>query len=145
MDLTNQQLIFDTIKKADNAQLWSTCGVIARSAEKAAKLLAQATQREESYREEQAKEKENGLNPNRIDVSTLTDAELRLRVKQHLVDKLTNNTLGAADIGQLKDVFGLASKTEDLTIQVVDYTNAIIDCPHCNANIHKASTIAPSV
>jgi hypothetical protein len=138
MNLTNQQELFDTINKADNSQLWSTCGVIARSAEKSAKLLAQATHREEQHREE---EKKKGLDSQ--DTANLTDEELRLRVKRHLLVKLSDGSLSGSDIGQLKDIFGLASKTEELTIEVVDYANAIIDCPHCGENVHRTSTIVP--
>ena len=130
MNYANQQELYDYIKQADNKDLWSRCGTLAKRVRNLEKI--------ESTQE---KKKKDGLDPTS---GTLTDAELRTRVKNHLVAKLADGTLGAADIGQLKDIFGLASKTEELTIQVVDYANAIIDCPHCGENVHKTSTIAPS-
>lgn len=143
MKYANQQELFDTINKADGKSLWSTCGVISNELRKAHKAIEEAnTYREGIERRTIEEKKEESLNPIKIDVSTLTDAELRMHVKQHLVNKLTDSTLSGSDIGQLKDIFGLASKTEDLTIQVVDYANALIDCPHCGENVHREPVVS---
>jgi hypothetical protein len=131
MNYANQQELYDFIKQADNASLWSRCGTLA-------KTVGKLQKREEQH----TKEKKKGLDS---PPPSLTDKELRTRVKNHLVAKLADGTLGAADIGQLKDIFGLASKAEELTIQVVDYSNAMIDCPHCGVNLDKPSTIVPEV
>jgi hypothetical protein len=144
MNYANQQVLFDTINKADGKSLWSTCGVISNQLHKAAKAVTKL-EKELTYREDNAtkEEKEKGSNPPTINVSTLTDAELRMHVKQLLMNRLSAGTLSASDIGQLKDIFGLASKTEELTIQVVDYSNAMLDCPHCNTNLCKPVELSP--
>lgn len=144
MNYANQQELFDTINKADGKSLWSTCGVISNQLHKATKAVTKL-EKELAYREEHTtkEEKEKGSNSPTIDVSTLTDGELRMHVKQLLMDRLSAGTLSASDIGQLKDIFGLASKTEELQIEVVDYSNAIIDCPHCGVSLDKPVELSP--
>jgi hypothetical protein len=66
----------------------------------------------------------------------MTDAELRAELRDFLITKLQDKTLSGSDIGQLKDVFGLADQTTDLIINTVDYKNAIIECWRCHANVH---------
>ena len=123
MDYSNQQELYDTIKRADNSDLWSLSGAIAKTVQKANKAI-----------EKTKPKKRDGLNPSTLQMD---DSELRTRVKQHLVDKLGDGSLSASEIGQLKDVFNLASQTEELSIVVESYENAIIDCPHCGENVHK--------
>lgn len=67
----------------------------------------------------------------------MTDKELRQELRSLLVEKLQNKTLQASEIAQLKDVFGLADQTSDLLVQAVDYSNMLIDCPHCKRNVHQ--------
>jgi hypothetical protein len=134
----NQQELYNSIKKTDGKTAWATCATVANLLRKQDKLIAQAqTYREgiELEREEQAKKKRDSLDSSSPE-SNLTDEELRLRVKNHLLVKLDDGSLSGSDIGQLKDIFGLASKVEELRIETVDYSNAIIDCPHCSTNIH---------
>ena len=73
---------------------------------------------------EQDNKKEDGLNPS----PDLSDSQLRTRLKNLLIVKLDNGTVTAAEIAQLKDVFGLADATSDLTIEIVNYKDA---CPEC--------------
>tara|TARA_Y100000310_G_scaffold211187_1_gene211926 strand:- start:57 stop:476 length:420 start_codon:yes stop_codon:yes gene_type:complete len=137
LDLTDKQAIYNEIKIAankDGKALWPLIGKIHTHIHKLTK--ENNTLREEHTQKE--KKKEEGLDPSNL--SDLTDAELRQRVKGLLVARLDEGTLSASDIGQLKDIFGLASKTDDLSIEVVDYSNAIIDCPHCKKNVHQTST-----
>ena len=61
---------------------------------------------------------------------SLTDEELRLRLKALLVERLDDRTLSASDIAQLKDVFGLADATSDLTIQITKFDGLCNDCTH---------------
>ena len=74
--------------------------------------------------EKEDQEKKNGLNL----PDNPTDTQLREALKALLVVKLKDNTLTAAEIAQLKDVFGLADATSDLTIEVVNYADS---CPEC--------------
>jgi len=70
-------------------------------------------------------------------LSAITDEEIRARLRIHLIERLNDKTLQAAEIAQLKDVFGLSSATADTTINIVDYANVIIDCPHCGEDVHR--------
>ena len=85
---------------------------------------------------EREKEKKKGLIP----PESMSDDELRLRLREHLISKLGSGELQAAEIAQLKDLFGLASKANDLVVELVDYKNATIDCPHCGDNIFQTVT-----
>ena len=44
---------------------------------------------------------------------------------------------GAPAAKELRDILNIASRSDELQIEVVDYVNAIIDCPHCNRNVHE--------
>lgn len=74
------------------------------------------------------KKKKKGLNP-----TPVTDEELRSRLREHLLDRLEDGSLSASEIGQLKDVFNLASKTDNLVIQTIDFRDMCSDCPKRNA------------
>ena len=134
MDYTSKQSIYDAIKIAskDGKALWPLISQLHTHMNKLQREVT--TYREENTRRENRtkEEKENGLDS----LPNLSDAELRSRVKNHLLVKLDDGSLSGSDIGQLKDIFGLASKVEELRIETVDYSNAIIDCPHCSTNIH---------
>lgn len=68
--------------------------------------------------------KKSGLNP-----TLPTDKQLRVELKQHLITKLANGQLQAAEIAQLKDIFGLANAQSDLQIELIDYKSLCDDCP----------------
>ena len=82
------------------------------------------------------------INPkNKEDVATyssLTDVELRARLKGLLIERLDDRTLTASDIAQLKDVFGLASAETDLVIQTIDYSSMCSDCPRMQPPVAPA-------
>ena len=61
--------------------------------------------------------------------STISDEELRARLKVHLVERLDNGVLQAAEIAQLKGVFGLVDAVQDVIIELIDYRNMCSDCP----------------
>jgi|TARA_Y100000310_G_scaffold71020_1_gene66841 hypothetical protein len=125
IDLTDKQSIYDNITKAkENKEKFELAGTIHRLIKKGIDNTRKET-------------KEECLN---LSANNLSDSELRVRVKGLLIKRLADGTLSASDIGQLKDIFGLASKTDDLSIEVVDYSNALIDCPHCKKNVHQTST-----
>lgn len=96
--------------------------------------LIKSTQHNTLYTDKQNKQK----NGEGLDTSSLpSDDELRAQLKVHLINRLAAGTLQAAEIGQLKDVFGLANAEIDLEIVVTDYANTIIECPHCGESVHK--------
>ena len=65
----------------------------------------------------------------------MSDPELRVEVKKLLMRKLKSGSLTGADIGQFKDIFGLADATSDLVIEVVDYKDV---CPECERRADEA-------
>ena len=74
----------------------------------------------------------------RIEPATLpTDEELRAQLRLHLVDKLSSGQLQAAEIAQLKDVFGLTAHKEDINITVETFKDIPVECPSCGVNIHE--------
>jgi len=141
MDYSNQQELYDTIKRADNSDLWSLSGAIAKTVQKATKDKDKAITN--LNKAKTTTKKENGSNLPALP-EDISDAELRTHVKKHLLLRLGDGSLSASEIGQLKDVFNLASQTEELSIVVESYENAIIDCPHCGENVHKPTCVNAS-
>ena len=131
MDTTTPQAINNALANLDNSTRWALAQEIHLIAKHRDKYKEQLNTLKAKH-----KNKENGLNLSTAS-ETMDDATLRAYVKEHLVRKLGDGSLSASEIGQLKDVFNLASQTEELSIVVESYENAIIDCPHCGENVHK--------
>ena len=112
MDMTNRDDLYNAIRATGtNKQLHALCATIARE-----------VNRLEKHRDKTIeKEKEVGLNQLTIDS---TDSELRAGVRALLINKVNDNSLTASEIGQFKDVFGLANEKDDLLIEAVDYSGA---------------------
>jgi len=138
MDTTTPQAINNALANLDNSTRWALAQEIHLIAKHRDKYKEQLN----TLKAKQTK-KENGLNLSTAS-ETMDDATLRAYVKEHLVRKLGDGSLSASEIGQLKDVFNLASQTEELSIVVESYENAIIDCPHCGENVHKPTCLNAS-
>ena len=41
---------------------------------------------------------------------------------------------------ELRDILQIASRKDELRIEVIDYANTIVNCPHCSTNIHAPSS-----
>ena len=120
MDMTNREDIYGAIRAAgsDNKQLHAVCANIAREVKRLTRDKAKTEE----------KKKKDGLNQLTADS---TDDELRVGVRNLLIAKVNDNSLTASEIGQFKDVFGLADASSDLLIETVDYANACTcDVPH---------------
>jgi len=135
MDTTTPQAINNALANLDNSTRWALAQEIHLIAKHRDKYKEQLSTLKAKH-----KNKENGLNLSTAS-ETMDDATLRAYVKEHLVRKLGDGSLSASEIGQLKDVFNLASQTEELSIVVESYENAIIDCPHCGENVHKPTCV----
>ena len=48
------------------------------------------------------------------------------------MDTDSGNTQAAKE---LREMLNIGNKSDDLVIHTIDYSNTIIDCPHCNTNI----------
>ena len=109
MNLEKQQDVFDTIKATDNKGLWSLAGLIAKgvfNANKATKKLQKEL------------DKQTALP---LDTGEVTDDELRRDLRLLLRAKLKDQSLSAAEIAQLKDIFGLTNAKQDVSIEIVSY------------------------
>ena len=60
---------------------------------------------------------------------SLSDEDLRAQLRSHLATRLFDGTLQAAEIAQLKDIFGLTAKDADTIIEVLDFRTLCDDCP----------------
>ena len=121
MDITSRDELFAAIRATgeSNSQLHAVCVAIATQAKRMDKEIGKQTNE---------KEKRKGLNQLTADSS---DDELRAGVRLLLIAKVNDNSLTASEIGQFKDVFGLADASSDLVIETVDYANACTcDVPH---------------
>jgi hypothetical protein len=127
IDYTDKQAIYDAIKTADNTQLWSIAGEIAQTVFKANKQLAK-NPTDEVITEEYI----SSLN---LDELLSDKSKLRSRVMASLIKGSDQGNHQAAD--KLAKLAGLESATDELSIECVDYSNALIDCPHCGENVHK--------
>jgi hypothetical protein len=128
IDYSNKDTLYHAIAliRDDNAKLYALCSQIVTD-------IALYKQRGDGDQDipEDLEECLNALGPNS------TEAELRAGTKAWLIHQMKTGKAKAADIGQLKDVFGLASATDDLSIETVDFSNALIHCPHCGENVHN--------
>jgi post-segregation antitoxin (ccd killing protein) len=107
-DYTDKQALFDAINSASNSQLWAIASTISLQLKEA------------------SIERERAMSS---DVSDITDADIRMRARTVLWNKLNDGTITAAEFGQFKDVFGLASAENDLNIRVISYRDICEGCP----------------
>lgn len=116
MNLTSRQDLFDVINAAkhDKQQLWAAIAPITR----------------EFVRLQAVEVQFKALVDEGSDALTedLTEDELRAHVKSLLITRLKDKTLTAAEIAQFKDVFGLANKSSDIEINVVNYAGICDGC-----------------
>ena len=110
MNYTKPQEINDAFKGADNPTLWSLSKLIANHI-KALDKTIRGLKEELSMAQEVALGQEE----------TLTDSELRGKLRALLVAKVAEGSISAAEIAQLKDVFGLTNAKQDITIELVHY------------------------
>ena len=137
IDYSNAQTIYDTVRAAGNKTLYAICGQIATMAANLDKLERdQVTRKELASTKEQEKHEGVDETLNTLSLDS-TDEELRLGARAFLIGKLKDNAITASEFAQFKDVFGLASQSDELRIITTDYSNAIIDCPHCSGNVHQ--------
>lgn len=131
MDLTNKQELFNHIStvKEDSKALWGIVSSISLAMVAAEKTKDALDKVKKELAEEYGEDADgNPCNP--LDSTALvTDEQIRARVKRHLLNRLADGTLSASDIGQLKDVFGIANKESDLSISVIDYRSMCLGCP----------------
>ena len=61
------------------------------------------------------------------------------------IKEMVRQTKGnnATSAKELRDVLGIAHEDEGLTVELVDYSNAVIDCPHCGENLSKPPELPP--
>ena len=110
MNLLKEQEVFALMKTLEgNKAVFGACRKISAEAKALVKRI-----------EEKAKKKAEVVQKS-ID-EEMDDGELRLEVRKHLAKKLRDGSLSAAEIAQLKDLFGLANSTSELSIIVVSYT-----------------------
>ena len=67
----------------------------------------------------------------------LSDAEIRKLLRVHLIERLADGSLTAAEIAQLKDVFDLSKAAEAMVIELVEYSGSPGLCPHCGLDPYQ--------
>ena len=123
IDYTNKDSLYATIKEAvsDNKKLFAIATMIA---EHCRKNTVKEVEKIDSEEFRQA-------------LSVLDDP---VRARAWMLTNLKNameNAPNAQIAKELRDMLGIASKGDDISIQLINYANAIVDCPHCGRNVHE--------
>ena len=133
MNLSDKQDIYNGMQlaKGDGKALWAIAQDIHAQHAKVSKELT--TLKEQQAKDQQAiKEKRKGSNLSNL----LHDKEaLRLRVMQDLLDGSAKQNAQASD--KLAKLAGLDVADQDLTIELINYKDAVITCPDCGVNVYK--------
>lgn len=133
LDLNNRDSIYSAIKLAsgDNSKVFALAQEIRTSFRK---------QGEEIKREIERGNK--GVVVGALDSLTLdaTDSEIRAGARALLISKLKQQEITAAEFAQFKDVFGLASAADQTSIVIESFSETVIDCPVCGANVYAPIT-----
>ena len=125
IDYTNTQTVFDSIKSADNSALWSMAGEIARMAMKQSK----------AKKEDGGEITQEYIDSLNIDELLSDPSKLRTRVLASLIKGSDAGNHQASD--KLAKLAGIENAQTDLEIGTVDYSDALIDCPHCGENVRR--------
>lgn len=153
MNTNSAQEIYNAIKTADNKTLWSVCQTIyqridraERERDKAKKALddlkTQIQKQKEQYTttegEQQGEKQKRGNNQKRGSNphSLFDDKEaLRTRVLMNLLEASNNGNAQASD--KLAKLAGLEHETQDITIEIVDFSKCTVECSNCGSNPFK--------
>lgn len=108
IDFTKQQQIYDTIKTIPNKELWSFAGLLSKAVFNAQKETKELTKQLEKASAHTTSDE-------------VSDDQLRAKLRSILIKKLEDNSISAAEIAQLKDVFGLTNAKQDINVQVISF------------------------
>lgn len=131
IDYTNTQTIFDSIKTADNSDLWAFAGEVAKMHKQASK--DNASNDNFVLTDEYIK----SLN---IDELLSDQTKLRTRVMASLIRESDSGNAQASD--KLARIGGLEQMTSDLSIECVVFSDTVIHCPGCGKNVYEADKVA---
>lgn len=125
-DYTNKQVIYAKIKECgdDGKALYGLCNDLRNlivAGAKAEAVAEKAVAKSEKRIAELEKALEAAESTEERDMS---DDVLMVKLRELLFVKLEDKTLSAAEIRELKELFGLTQKQADLIINVIDYANA---------------------
>ena len=128
LDINDKQSIYDAIQsaKGDSKALWALVGNINKQHTTAIKIQAK------ELTDTKTTKTKDGL-----DFSSLLDDKDKLRA--HVLEDLFKGSQAgnsqASD--KLAKLAGLDVAEQDLKINLVDYKEVLIDCPHCGENLRK--------
>jgi len=132
MDITDKQSIYNSIQSAngDSKKVWAIAQNIHALYKEATNIKKQHT--------DTIKQNEEGF-----DFISLLDDKQKLRacVLEDLFKGSQSGNSQASD--KLAKLAGLDAQAIDLVTEIIDYSNVIVDCPECGANIHKLSPLDP--
>ena len=121
MDLTKQKDIYNTIRTAEAKNIWPMCGLIASLVKQATLDVKNIQKKYDKLQLELNEALSKAQEKTPLPSGEVTDDQLRQKLRTLLLNKLNDETLSAAEIAQLKDIFGLTNAKQDITIEIVSY------------------------
>jgi Na+/phosphate symporter len=117
IDVMDRKSLYEGAKGCrDGTELYRWCGEVARLVGIMGKDLEKAKKRLSDYEGALAE-------------GDVTDEELVSRLRVLLLAKLSDQSLSAAEIREMKDLFGLTARTADTIIEIVSYKDVCGGCP----------------
>ena len=137
MKLTDAQSIFDTFNACkDNKELWNAARQVSTQATKDAKNIKTLEKELNTLKEEKAHAgKKEGFE----DPAELLENKqaLRMRVMKDLLEGSSKQNAQASD--KLAKLAGLDADKQDISSELVQYSETPLECPSCGENLHKPS------
>lgn len=135
MKLTDAQSIFDTFNACkDNKERWNAARQVSTQATKHEKEIKTLNKQIKALEEKTApKEKGEGFE----DPAELLENKqaLRMRVMKDLLEGSSKQNAQASD--KLAKLAGLDADKQDISIELVQYSETPLECPSCGENLHK--------
>lgn len=121
MDFTNKDHIFTRIREvmSDNKALYAFCNELRIQIQAGRKEARESNKALESAQKQIKKLEEMVSAP-----QDMSDEVLMDELRGLLFSKLKDKSLSAAEIRELKELFGLTQKQADLVIETVDFKDA---------------------